>query len=494
MSTSLAVIVTLIMAAGFMLIGIFHVRRRMMSVEDYMVSRSTVGGAATAATVAASVLGAWVLFSPAEAAILAGTPGILGYALGQAAPLLVLAWLGPRMRRMMPRGHGLTEFVYHRFGPLTYGLVLLFTIFYLFVFLVAELTAISLALQAIARVPLLVTAALVAVATVAYTAYGGLKASVFTDGIQFVLIVPLLLVCLVMTLGSIGGWDAAMAPAREQAPHLFSAGNRAGVAFGFTLVIAILAANLFHQGFWQRVYAAKDEAVLRRGYLAGGVVAIPMILAAGVFGLIAVGRGIPAEQAPVALFALAAEVLPIWGLVVLLVLALALVMSSMDTLLNGIASTVVTDLNRLRKGRPSRYPLLRTSRALTLLITIPAILAAARGQSVLYLFLIADLVCSAAVFPVFFGMFARRLSDLGAAVAAVAGLAVGILFFPAPDMTPWFHPAWLAIHPDFQLLASFCGALGVSAMVSIAWNAWANARDYDFSILTRDVTLLTDAP
>lgn len=493
MTTSAAILLTVVLAATFMLLGIFQARRRRLDVESYLVSRSSVGGMGTMATVVASVLGAWLLFSPAEAATWAGVPGLVGYGVGQAAPLLALAWLGLRMRQLMPNGHSLTEYVYHRFGSLTYGLVILFMLFYLFVFLVAELTAISLALQQVAAVPLLVTALLVAVATVAYTAYGGLKASVFTDGIQFVLIIPLLLVCLVLTLNSLGGWEAALAPARAQAPQLFSAGHRAGVAFGFTLVIAILAANLFHQGFWQRVYAARDEATLRRAFLASGLVAIPLILIGGLFGLIAVGQGVPADQASVALFAVAANILPTWGLAVLLVLAVALVMSSMDTLLNGMSSAVVIDLNRLRGGQ-SAGRLLRSSRAITVLITIPAIPLAARGHSVLYLFLIADLVCSAAVFPVFFGLFGRRLSDRGAAVSILCGLIVGALFFPGPDMTPWFQPVWLPLHHDFQFLASFGSALGISTLVAVAWNALAGAKAYDFDALSRNVTLLTDSP
>ena len=38
--------------------GVLHTRKSKMDVEDYLVSRSTVGGAGTVATVVASVLGA----------------------------------------------------------------------------------------------------------------------------------------------------------------------------------------------------------------------------------------------------------------------------------------------------------------------------------------------------------------------------------------------------------------------------------------------------
>jgi solute:Na+ symporter, SSS family len=63
-----------------------------------------VGTSATAATLVASGVGAWFLFSPAEAATWSGLPAILGYALGAAAPLLVFIPVGRRIRRVMPKG------------------------------------------------------------------------------------------------------------------------------------------------------------------------------------------------------------------------------------------------------------------------------------------------------------------------------------------------------------------------------------------------------
>jgi len=492
MSATLAVVMTLAIAGLFAALGVWHVRGRHMSLEDYLASRGLAGGGVSVATVVASVAGAWVLFSPAEAATWAGVPGVLGYALGQAAPLLALAFIGPRMRRLMPHGHSLTEFAWHRYGAAAYALVLALMLFYMFIFLAAELTAISRALGLVADIPLAWTALIVAAGTLAYTCYGGLRASIFTDGIQFLVIVPLLMVIFVAALGRLGGFEGAFGPTAASAPQLMAFEHRAGVAFGLTLVIAILAANLFHQGFWQRVYACRDEATVRRAFALSAAVAIPIIALGGAFGLIAVGHGVPPEQGSVALFALAMEVLPAWALLGLLVLALALVMSSMDTLLNGIASVVTSDLARFRPGtRVSR--LLRSSRALTAAAAVPAVFVAAMGGSVLYLFLIADLVCAAAVVPIFYGLYSPRLTGTGAFTSSITGMAVGALFFPKPDFQPWFDPAWLDVHPDFQFLASFGSALLVSSLMAAAWSrlrALPPDRVYDFTRLRREVQLI----
>ena len=103
-------------------------------------------------------------------------------------------------------------------------------------------------------------------------------------------------------------------------------------------------------------------------------------------------------------------------------------MSSLDTLLNGIASVVTTDLARF-KPELKGTTVLSSSRAITVVLIIPAILIASQGYSVLYLFLIADMVCAAAVVPVFWGLYASRFAGGDALTASALGLVAGVLFF-----------------------------------------------------------------
>lgn len=55
--------------------------------------------------------------------------------------------------------------------------------------------------------------------------------------------------------------------------------------FGATLLIAIIAAELFNQGNWQRVYACRDGQTVRRSFLGAALVILPMILLSGLLGL-----------------------------------------------------------------------------------------------------------------------------------------------------------------------------------------------------------------
>ena len=488
-------VVIFVVGGAFSALGIAYSRRLGVGLEQYLTARGSTRSLSTMATMVASIIGAWVLFSPAEAATWAGVVALIGYGAGQASPIFAMAILGSRMRSLIPEGHSLTEFVWLRYGKAMLAVTLVIMLLYLFTFLAAEMAGIARAIQLVSGTPLVVTIGVVGLATLAYTVYGGLRASIFTDNLQFLLILPLLVVLLGTVLFSLGGWSTAFSTVREVRPELLSFSHRPGIEFGITLVIAILAANLFHQGFWQRVYAAESDRALNFGFVWAGILVIPLVIVTGLFGIWAVGRGV-ADQPAIALFSLALDVLPGWAVITLVLLALVLVMSSMDTLLNGIASSITATLPLVKPGTDLGW-LLRSSRGITIVLSIPAMVVAALVDSVLYLFLIADLVTAGAVVPVFLGMFARRFTGRMALISTIAGIAIGALFFPTPppDLAGWWHiPVignWWDVLRSGSLLASFLAAVVVSSIVAGALLLWArDGQPYDFSEFRRRIRLL----
>lgn len=468
MSTgAVALLVTLVTAGVFALLGLLHASKHAINIEEYMVSRNRFGGGMALATVVASAMGVWILFSPPQVGASSGIAGIVGYCIGSAAPMAAFAWVGPRIRHLMPRGHSLNEFVLYRFGQSMYVLTLLVIVFYMFIYLAAELTAIAKAVQIMASVPLGWTALVVITATFIYTAYGGLGAAIFTDAIQFAVIVPLLLISVGVSVVALGGWGAALEPVRLNAPELLNLTHTPGLRFGATLIIAILAAEMFNQGNWQRVYACRSDRTVQSAFLGSTLAIIPMLFIAGSLGLLAAHFGFKDDRA---FFSLIQQLsLPLWFVMTVLVLALALVMSTLSSLLNGIASVFTIDLIRLFP-RLEASGLLHLSRLLTVIVGMPAILIAARGYDVLYLFLLADLVCAGAVFPVLYGMYSRRLTGAAAVCSSLVGIAVGALFFPRADFTPWLN-----IPFGGDLLVSFAAAVVASVAVVFVWNGIAAA-------------------
>jgi Na+/proline symporter len=480
--------VTLVTIAAFTLMGLLQASRRTITLEDYMVSRNSVGTQAALATIVASAMGAWILFSPPEVGATSGIAGILGYCIGQATPSAMFAFMGTRIRFLMPHGHSLNEYVLHRFGNAMYLLTLGIIVFYMFVYLTAELTAIAKAVELMAGVPLWLTAVLVISAVFIYTTVGGLAATIFTDAIQFIVIVPLLLLSFAIALMALGGWGTAIEPVTQSAPQLLSLANGPGIKFGATLVIAVIAAEMFNQANWQRIYACRDDVVVRRSFLGSFLVIVPMLFIAGLLGILAMHFGFNTD---VAFFSLIEALgLPGWVSIAVLVLVLALVMSSLDTLLNGIASVFTIDLVRFFPAMPSTG-ILRASRILTVAVGIPVVLIAAQGYNVLYLFLLADLVCAGALFPVLFGLYSRRLTGTMAFWSSLLGIGAGALFFPLPNFSPWN-----ALPFAGDLLVSFAVPIVVSFLISMIWiqvKAQQGKTDaFDFQRLDTEIRAYDD--
>ena len=314
-----------------------------------------------------------------------------------------------------------------------------------------------------------------------------MRASLFTDRIQFYIIIPLLIVVIIAAIVAVNGLGDVLDKVSDVSPELLSPTHGAGIEFGVTLIIAILAAEMFNQGSWQRVYTMRDEGTLRKGFLIAGIVVLPVIFLTGMFGILAVGMDV-VEDPSVAMISFVKEVMPFWSVVALLVLGIVLVMSSMDTMLNGIASTITVDIARFKPGLRGGS-LLRSSRAITVVLILPAIYIASQGYSVLYVFLIADLVCAAALFPVFYGLYSKRLAGPAAMVSALVGLVVGALFFPNPNFE-----AWNEIPGSGRFMISFGAALGVSGVLSIAFGLVVRIMmpeaTFDFSRLREKVGLI----
>src|SRR3546814_13344915 len=121
-----------------------------------------------------------------------------------------------------------------------YCLTLLIMLFYMFIALTAEITAIGKLIMLLAPVPLWITAAIVMGCTLIYTSYGGLRASIFTDKVQMLIIVPLLIVLVVLGWQASGGIDPVLIGLREKAPQLLSLRDPVGIKAGLTFFVAIL--------------------------------------------------------------------------------------------------------------------------------------------------------------------------------------------------------------------------------------------------------------
>ena len=405
LSQNLALLLIIAVSLLFAIIGISYSRKH-QGLVNYLTAGRNVGTLSLTTSFVASALGAWILFGPASAATWGGIGSVIGYSLGTAFPMIALIFLGKKIRRVFPKGNTLTEFIYHKFGKNLFKLILILTIFYMFIFLCAEVTAVSMLVNYISGTPLWLTAILVIVTTLIYTLYGGLKASILTDNLQFFIVIILLFFC-AYYLFSLNSDYLSYEIIKINSQHLLSSKYIPNYTAGLTFFIAVAATNLFHQGNWQRVFAAKNNEVLKKSLWLSFIIIIPIVFFMGISGIIAVSLDNKVNP-DLAFFSILLRDKTAFLSVLIIILAVSLTISTIDTLVNAISSLVVVDGKNFYRD-PKKRDFLRLSKIIIIILSIISLIIASMGFSILYLFLLADLLCCAAVFTVFYGFYQKKL-------------------------------------------------------------------------------------
>ena len=231
------------------------------------------------------------------------------------------------------------------------------------------------------RVCIWVTAALVGV----YTFAGGLKAVVYTDVIQCVVMIGGCLLVLILGLTDLGGWGGMMekiaalgertanhadliVPADRDSPFVWPA-----ILFGLALVLSP-AYWIGNQAIVQRSLGAKSQFQAQAAYVWGALLKtlIPVIIA--VPGLIALAKFPELADGDQAFPKLVAAVLPAGIRGLFLAAFVAALMSSVDSYLNASATVVTHDFYRRygNRGADDRR-LLVIGRSVTVVLMIWAV-------------------------------------------------------------------------------------------------------------------------
>ena len=428
-STSLALVIFISLIFAFL--GIYN-SKKYQGLNNYLTANRNVGLFSLTTSLTASALGAWILFGPVSAATWGGIGAIIGYSLGTAFPMFFLIFLGKKIRKEFSKGSSLIEFMRKKFGKSLFKLIMMMTIFYMFIFLCAEVTAIAILINYISGTELWITALIVLFTTLVYTLYGGLKASIFTDNIQMIVIIILLLISFIFIISFMGS-EFSFDLVKKENPHLLSSSYAANYTAGVTFFIAVAATNLFHQGNWQRVYAAKNYETLKKSLIISFFVIIPIVFFMGFIGMIAFSID-PNSRPDLGFFLLLLREPNVFLSLLIIVLCLALTISTVDTLINAISSLIVVE-GKAMLNLTKKINYLNLSKYIIIFLSIVSFLIASRGFDILYLFLLADLFCCAFVFTVFYSFYNKNISERTAFFSIIIGLIGGFLMFPLPDFS-----------------------------------------------------------
>eukprot|EP00980_Cylindrotheca_fusiformis_P022801 scaffold9780_cov117-Cylindrotheca_fusiformis.AAC.1 len=163
--------------------------------DFFLSARDSAPASAIALSYFASGMGAWVLYGPAEmgANPTIGWLGVIGYAFASSSPAFVVFAIGPTIKeRCLSGSFNVTDFGRQRYGRTMQFTIAVFSIFYMFIYIVAEYTSISNVYASMITDPSYdfepkSVSIAIGIITIAYTSVGGLPASIITDKFQGVM-------------------------------------------------------------------------------------------------------------------------------------------------------------------------------------------------------------------------------------------------------------------------------------------------------------------
>ena len=426
-SLSFAFFLLVISLAFFAWLGYKESLDTTLDTDSFLSARNSQNWVMIGLSLFASGMGIWILFGPSEVGYYGGFYDVFGYALSSATPFLLLAYFGPIIRDLTPKGVTLADFVRKKMGRPMQVYVGIISILYMFTFMFAEYIAIGRAFEFLSGFDSLITIILVAIVTTFYTTLGGLPVSIKTDRIQSFFIIWLIFCILIFIFNE--GLGNTLDDAKSHTPEDIewdwyhgSITDYSTFEAGLALVLAITAAEMFSQGNWQRTWASKDNEALQKGALLASVLCFTAVLLLGFLGTVAAGRGALLDPS-IAFFELIKNYNDL-VLAMFLVLGVALVCSSIDTLQNAVVAVVSRDLT------DSKLNLAQARYSIIGIAPIAILLAwhyADDALSVFRIFLVADLFAAATVLPIFLSL-SDRVTANGGLFGAIFGLISVVLY------------------------------------------------------------------
>jgi len=314
---------------------------------------------------------------------------------------------------------------------------------------------------------LLYTVAIVGIIVGGYTLLGGLKAVVYTDALQCVVMLGGSLFVLAFGIANLGGVgdfvDAIkqmapkaqnhfelILPADDASPHIWS-----GIFLGLGLVLAN-AYWLGNQTIVQRTLGAKSVQDARASYVLGSLLKVLIPFAMVVPGIVALATIPDITDSDKAMAMLVKEIMPSGMLGIFFAAFLAGLMSSVDSALNSSATIWTKDIYQ-RYFKPDGDPLhfLVVGRILTVILVFVAMgfaILASKADSIYeYTQTLLSVFQGPSLAIILIGVLWKRATGAGALAGLIGGVSFSLLLMWANKYAtnkifqiedPFLYVAW----------------------------------------------------
>ena len=478
---------------------------------------STAGRTVKTGLIVTSVVSAWTwaatLLQSSTVAYQYGVSGPFWYAAGASIQVVLFAIIAIELKRKSPMSHTFPEMINARFGKSSHKVFLSFA-FLTNVIVTAMLVLGGAAVvNALTGIDVYIAAFLIPIGVIAYTLFGGLKATFLAEyfNTAFIFVVVLIFVSAIyFTNDDIGGISGMFEKLSDAATMSPVDGNAAGsfltlasvgaLIFGIINIVGNFGTVFVDQSYWQRAIASRPRSVVP-GFLVGGLAwfAIPFALAT-TLGLAAVAVNLqltPLEissglVAPLA----AAHILGDVGAILMLTVLFTTVTAAGSAQLISVSSLVTYDVFRTyikpsSTGRQlmkiSRYSILGFGLGMGALASILFM----SGISLQYVYLAMGVLIGSAVAPISLAILWKNTNRYVATSAAIIGLVCGITTWLGYSFMTSGEVTLASTSDMFALLAGNLASILTSLAITVIGSLF-RPENFNFSKLKHEIIVVDE--
>lgn len=440
-------------------IGVYSIKR-VKNRGDYYVAGRSFGPMVLMATVCATIIGgsglmgrAGVAYSSGFKAIITAVPYLLG--------MLIFSWIAGRISDIGMKYNitSIPELFEMRFGKTAKLLLSMMIAFTMMGTVASQVTATATIVKMLGGqigLSYEIGALIACVVFMLYTATSGLYGVVYTDVLQFYILILFVYILIpVASLLNIGGFSNFTANLDPGLVQPYVNGSILGDIVTY-LVFTMAGAEM-----WQRAFAAKDRKSAKKGMFLGTAVYGVTIFLVFFMGIIAhqiIGDDVLAQygSTDAVIPALAIKVLPIGLTGIALAGMLSVIMSTADSYLLVSVQTCVSDIGKTISPGMSEKTELRLSRIFAVILPIGALVIALYIKNAYATLMFAwCFYAAAAGIPAFAALFWKKATKQGIIVAMVSEFTVCI--------------AWKLLGQPFGLGAAVPGTIACAiALVTVS--------------------------
>ncbi|MDC0186853.1 sodium/solute symporter [Candidatus Nitrosopelagicus sp.] len=478
---------------------------------------STAGRTVKTGLIVTSVVSAWTwaatLLQSSTVAYQYGISGPFWYAAGASIQVVLFAILAIELKRKSPMSHTFPEMINSRFGKSSHKVFLSFAFLTNIIVTAMLVLGGAAVVNALTGINVYIAAFLIPVGVIAYTLFGGLKATFLAEyfNTAFIFVVVLIFTSTIYfinpDIGGISGMfeklsnAAAMYPVEGNAAGSFlTLASVGALIFGVINIVGNFGTVFVDQSYWQRAIASRPRSVVP-GFLVGGLAwfAIPFALAT-TLGLAAVAVNLeltPLEissglVAPLA----AAHLLGDIGAILMLTVLFTAVTAAGSAQLISVSSLVTYDVFRTYiKPSSTGRQLMRISRYAILGFGLGMGALASMlfqfGVSLQYVYLAMGVLIGSAVAPISLAILWKDTNRYAATIASIVGLGCGVTVWLGYAYATSGEISLASTSNMFALLAGNLASILTSLIITVIGSLF-RPENFNFSKLKHEIFVVDE--